>query len=72
MLTDAEYRHAKAGQSALQGKIDAKRKEYDELTENREKVKESGLMLQDEMAFYTNFMHDAFEEYEAAHPPEEP
>lgn len=72
MLTDAEYRHAKAGQSALQGKIDAKQKEWDELGDLREAVKESGLSLKEEMLFYTNFMKDAFKEYEDAHPPEEP
>lgn len=71
MLTDAEYRHAKAGQNALQGNIDAKQREWDELGELREAVKASGLALKEEMAFYTNFLSDAFEEYEEAHPPEE-
>lgn len=69
MLSDAEYRHAKAGESALQSKIDAKQKEWDELGELREAVKVSGLALKEEMPFYTNFMKDAIDEYEAAHPP---
>lgn len=72
MLTDAEYRHAKAGQSALQGKIDATDRdidEYDRLKKDNQAAKD---MLVEEMAFYTNFMKEAFEEYEEAHPPEEP
>jgi len=72
MLTDMEYRHAKAGQSALQGKIDAAergKEEYDRLKQAAQSAKDA---LMEEMVFYTNFMKDDFEEYEAAHPPENP
>jgi len=72
MLTNAEYRHAKAEQSALQGKIDALDREVDELDELKQSRQAAKDHLMPEMAFYTNFMKDAFEEYEAAHPPEEP
>ena len=72
MLTDAEYRHAKAGQSALQGKIDAADRDVDEYDRLKQAAQAAKNKYLEEIAFYTNFMKDAFEEYEAAHPPENP
>lgn len=72
MLTDAEYRHAKAGQSALQGKIDALDRDVDEYDRLKKSAQATKDALMPKMAFYTNFLKDAFEEYEAAHPPETP
>ncbi|MBA7625920.1 hypothetical protein ES703_33354 [subsurface metagenome] len=72
MLTDAEYRHAKAGQSALQGKIDALERDEDEYDRLKKNAHDAKVPLVDEMAFYTNFMKESFEEYEAAHQPETP
>lgn len=70
MLTDAEYHYVIRHRTALQQEIDAKRSEYDDLGERREKVKDDGLALREEMTFYTNFLKNAIDEYEAAHPPE--
>lgn len=70
MLTDAEYREIIQNRNTLQGRMDAHLAEYDKLGVLREKVKESGLALKDQMDLYTNFLKDAIEEYEEAHPPE--
>jgi len=72
MLTDAEYRHAKAGQSALQGKIDGAERDEEEGDSLKKRAHAKKDRYMEEMSFYTNFCKDAFEEYEAAHPPEEP
>lgn len=69
MLTDAEYREIIENRNTLQGRIDAHQAEYDRLSKQREKVKESGLALKVQMTLYTNFLKDAIEEYEVAHPP---
>jgi len=69
MLTEAEYRHAKAGQNALQGKIDAADREVDECDQSKQRAQAKKDARVEEMTFYTGFMKDAFEEYEAAHPP---
>ena len=72
MLSDVQYRHIIAGRSALQGKIDTAerdKEEYDRLKKLAQATKDR---FSEEMSFYTNFMKDAIEEYEAAHPPETP
>jgi len=70
MLTDAEYRGAKAGQRALQAKIDSLDRDVDEYERLKQESQTAKDNLMPEMTFYTDFMKDAFEEYEAAHPPE--
>jgi len=70
MLTDAEYQEAKAGQSALQGKIDAREGDEEEYDRLKKAAQAAKVALTERMAFYTNFMNDAFKEYEDAHPPE--
>lgn len=72
MLSDAEYRNVIRNRTALQGRIDAAERdkvEYDRLKVAAQATKD---MFAEEMSLYTNFLKDAIDEYEAAHPPEGP
>ena len=72
MLTDAEYRHVIRHRGALQQAIDRAEEEKEQY--NALKVAAQGRkdFAEAEMSFYTNFIKSAIDEYEEAHPPEEP
>lgn len=73
MLTDAEYQEIMRRRTILQGSIDGAERDED----NYDKMKkaasdrkaEAGASL---VLYMDGYLKDAIEEYEAAHPPEEP
>ena len=71
MLTTAEYRHIIRNRAALQNQIDdaeRAKEHYDGLKKEAQARKEA---FEPEMAFYANYLHEAIQEYETAHPVEE-
>lgn len=70
MLTDAEYRHVIRHRAALQQEIDSANEEEDKYDQLKVAAHDRKVSSEAEMSFYTNFIKDAIDEYEAAHPPE--
>jgi len=70
MLTPAEYGHAIRNRTALQQEIDSAEAEKNQYNQLKKAAHDRKVFAEAEMSFYTNFISDALDEYEAAHPPE--
>ena len=72
MLSDCEYKEIMNRKAILQGNIEGAERDktkYDDMKKAAQANKEC---LEGALSLYTNYLHDAIAEYEAAHPPEEP
>ena len=71
MLSDAEYQEIMQRKGVLAGSIkgaEADEDNYDQMKKAAHARKEAA---EARLSLYDNFLNDAVEEYEAAHPPEE-
>ena len=68
MLTSAEYGYIIRHRTSLQQEIDAAEAEKEQYDGLKKAAQDRKDFLKAEMTFYTNFLKEALEEYEAAHP----
>lgn len=71
MLSEGEYRHIMRNWSVLKDQISDAKNQRKYHHDKAQGYKDLADRLQLEEEFYTNFLKDAIEEYEAVHPPEE-
>ena len=72
MLTTPEYSRIMTDKRILQTRINSLEAESERHEQAKEKIDAQREGFQEEMSLYSNFLCDAIEEYEAAHPPPEP
>lgn len=72
MLSDAEYGYIIRHRAALQQEIDSAAAEEDQYDQLKVAAKARGDAAKLEMVLFTNRLKPDLDEYEAAHPPENP
>jgi len=70
VLTDVEYRYIIRHRAALQQEIDSAESEEKQYNGLKVAAHDRKVSAEGEMSLYTNFLKEAIDEYEAAHPPE--
>lgn len=72
MLSDAEYQEIIQRRGVLKGNIDGAGRDEDNYDQMKKAAHDRKVNAEARLELYDNFLSDAVEEYEAAHPPEEP
>lgn len=72
MLTDAEYGEIMRQRNILVGSIEGAEGDEDNYDQLKKAAHDRKLEAEARLSLYTNFLSGAVEEYEKAHPPEEP
>ncbi len=72
MLNDCEYKEISNRQAVLEGCIQGADRDVEKYEKMKEAAQENRECMVGALSLYTNFLHDAIAEYEAAHPPEPP
>lgn len=72
MLSDAEYREIKQRIGVLQGNIEGAERDEDNYDGMKKAAQARKEDAETRLSLYNNFLSDDVEEFEAAHPPEEP
>lgn len=70
MFTPAEYEYVIRHRTSLQQELDSAEAEEDQYDQLMVAAHDRKVFAEAEMSFFTNFLKDAIDEYEAAHPPE--
>ena len=72
MLSDAEYREIMRMRAVLGGNIEGAERDEDKYDQMKKAAHARKEDADARLSLYDNFLSDAVEEYEAAHPPEPP
>ena len=72
MLTAAEYREIMQRRAVMQGIIDGAARDEERYDQMKKAAHANKVECETRLELYTNHLSDAVDEYEAAHPPENP
>lgn len=72
MLSDAEYREIMERRRVLEGIMDGAERDEDKFEEMAGAAHTRKEDAEARLTLYNNYLNDAVEEYESAHPPEPP